>query len=161
LIAELITNIRRRPPGRGGKALFSGRRKRMFDRNEMRRELREIYSELDMLRSEAERGDVSLLDAVNVARGLEKFYAMENLSYCETSFRFLQEDIYDEESLRSVEKHQKIFLDTVYMDYLSEMREFFEEWEPSNRTAQDLRDRAVRLLEVYHEKYLEEYPGEF
>ena len=92
---------------------------------------RQISAEYEGLkkRIEAEIQVTPSSDMVLVYRFLEKAEALINLHYCVTNYRILLESTEDEESRSLVKKHFRIFMNTVYIDYLNDVIEASNDWE--------------------------------
>lgn len=84
------------------------------------RQIAAVYEDLKKLAgNEIRNADGS--DLVTAWRLYEKLEALVNLQYCAANFRILLESTEDEESRELAQKHQYIFMTTVYMDYLEEV----------------------------------------
>ena len=84
------------------------------------RQIAAVYEDLKKLAGNEIR-NAGGSDLVTAWRLYEKLEALVNLQYCAANFRILLESTEDEESRELAQKHQYIFMTTVYMDYLEEV----------------------------------------
>ncbi len=114
------------------------------------------YAEL-RLQIEAMTETAGEKDKTTIWRFLEKIIALENLHYGVTNFRFLLEDVEDEESRSLIQKHFHILMTTVYIDYLNDIIDAAETWKVVGSDMRALQvtihNTLVPIRDFYQEQF--------